>query len=84
MASEFYIYKKKVEISDEVLNLYQEVYKEPLSDIAIQHHANCSESTPNMSEEELKIAIEESILEELHAYVHLPEISAQAERKGYL
>lgn len=81
----FMIYGKEIELSDDVIRLYETVYNDTFTDVALNYYSGKAFGcTPDLSVSELKEKIENGIREEAGILADMPQAIDKAKRDGII
>lgn len=81
----FMVYGKEIELSDDVIQLYETVYNDTFGDVALNYYSGKAFGcTPDLSTSELKEKIENGIREEAGILVDMPQAIDKAKRDGII
>ena len=81
----FMVYGKTVELSDNIIQLYETVYNDTFTDVALNYYSGeAFGCTPDLSASELKEKIENGIREEAGILVDMPQAIDKAKRDGII
>lgn len=80
----YHVFQQDIALKSEIVQLYETLYQDILTDEIVRYFAVTSECTEDMSAETLQHRIEQAIVEELSIVSDMPNAIEDAKRKGMI